>query len=236
MTQGHCFSSSSSRARHRTPPPPHAAAAATRRRSPRRLRRCSLHVACRTPPSSPLPPPPPPPHADARRHSSPSLPRRRHCCRPRRAAAIAAALAAPPSPRRLRRCSLHVACRTPPSSPLPAQRRLLQPLPSPPHLPIAQPSSIKAVSRSCGIRTMMTVRNYSTAGATPVVVQLTNIGEQAPLLLLKAWINRHTRDMPGCLSCRARMCFSLFVCISQVTSVYVGSLIGLVHGKLRLRN
>ncbi len=40
----------------------------------------------------------------------------------------------------------------------------------------------------------MTVRNYSTAGATPVVVQLTNIGEQAPILLLKSWINRHTTD------------------------------------------
>ena len=95
------------------------------------------------------------------------------------------------------------------------------------HSPIAQPSSIEAVARSCGIGTMMTVRNYSTTGATPVVVQRTNIGEQAPLLLLKAWINRHTTDMPGCLSCRARMSFSMFSCISQVTSVYVGSLIGL---------
>ena len=72
---------------------------------------------------------------------------------------------------------------------------------------------------------MMTMRNYSTAGAIPVIVRPTNIEEQAPLLPPKSRINRHTTNMPVYVSCRACMAFSLCSCILRVTSVYVSSLI-----------
>ncbi len=87
---------------------------------------------------------------------------------------------------------------------------------------------VDAIMMNCRGVQKMAVRNYNTDGATTVVVQHMNTGEQAPLLQLKSWIDRHTTDMPGCPSCRAWMCFSLCSCILQATSVYICSLIGLV--------
>jgi hypothetical protein len=53
----------------------------------------------------------------------------------------------------------------------------------------------------------MAVRNYNMGGTTPIVVQHMNTREQAPLLQVKSWINKHTADILD-VSCVGYKCTS----------------------------
>ena len=48
---------------------------------------------------------------------------------------------------------------------------------------------------------MTTTKIFNTAGGTPVGERRTSTGEQAPQLLHKSWISKHTTGMVGCLLC-----------------------------------